>query len=112
MPAYSASNCSSHSSFSAVFSPYFSIEKSFFTGCVCDRASFTPLDRKFLRVRAFQTQPETWLTKVGFQCSIDGIGNAIEEHSFDAHMIVKIFRVPKCGCRAGDMHVQRGRAMR
>src|ERR1041384_7342808 len=112
MPAYSASNCSSHSSCSAVFSPYFSIEKSFFSARARDTGSFTPLDRKFLRVRAFQNKPQPRLSEVGRQCAVDWIDNAIEEHLLNPDVIVKIFRVPKAWRRACDVHVQRGRAMR
>src|SRR5438876_4570229 len=57
--AYSASNCSSHSSFSFVLAPYSSIEKS--ASPRSDRERFTHLDRKLLPSCALQSEAKLGL---------------------------------------------------
>ena len=75
---------------------------------LCDAWS----DRKLLRIRAFQIETKTGSRRIRLQLAFDGLHDAVENHSLDADVIVKIFGVAHCRRCATDVNVQRGRAVR
>ena len=53
------------------------------------------LGRKFLGVGALEEEPISGARQIWSEVSIHKFGQAIEQHSFDAHVIVKIFDILK-----------------
>ena len=51
------------------------------------------LGREFLGVGALEEEPISWARQIWSEVSIHQLGQAIEQHSFDAHVIVEIFDI-------------------
>src|SRR5947209_13265148 len=67
---------------------------------------FAPLCRKSFRIAALEFQTDARSREVGPQRSVDELRQAVKNHSFNAHMIVEIFKVLERRYGAGDVRVQ------
>src|SRR5438874_1984009 len=74
-------------------------------------AACPPLGRKFLRGRALQSKTESRSIQCWLQCASNGLSDAVENHSLDADVVVKIFGMPQRRDSATDVKVQRRRAV-
>src|SRR5689334_20429885 len=67
--------------------------------------------RETARIRLLQCEPQSRPTEIGRDGACSGHGRAIEQHSLDAYVIVKVFEMTNARRRASDSDVQCGCAV-
>lgn len=73
-----------------------------------DRAS---LDREPLGVLSLEVETDAGAREIGMEQAIGRQDSAIEEHTLDAHVVMKVFNRPKIGYGATGVQVQGWRAV-